>query len=70
MDRSIPNEEYGSPNYGTNTDIEFIIRYGVPEILHTDQGGNFESILIRVMPMFRYNKNQDYTVPPPIRRND
>ena len=47
MDRSVPNEEYGSPNCGTNTDNEFIIRYGVPEILHTDQGGNFESILIK-----------------------
>ena len=26
---------------------EFITRYGVPEVLHTDQGANFESTLTK-----------------------
>ena len=45
--KCIPNEEHGSDNCCPKSSQEFICRFGVPECLHTYQGRNFESDLIK-----------------------
>ena len=46
--------------------VEFICRMGVPNYLHTDQGRNFESNLVKVVPSPWNHKNPHYSIPPPI----
>ena len=43
---------------------EFITRFGVPEVIHMDQGRNFESALIKDLC---FRKILDITIPPTIR---
>ncbi|KII71020.1 Gag-Pol polyprotein [Thelohanellus kitauei] len=49
MDRSIPITKHGSREGGRGFVDQFICRFGAPEIIHTDQGKNFESKLFHHM---------------------
>ena len=45
--KAYPIKDMEAQTVGRILTNEFITRYRVPEILHTDQSGNFESILIK-----------------------
>ena len=60
-------EAYPIPNQTVETVAdkfvqEFVCRYGVPEVLHSDQGRNFEAQV--------FAKDKDDAIQPQIRRTD
>ena len=68
-------EAYAIPNMEAETVAnifvnEFVARHGPPEFLHTDQGKNFESNLMKEVPASGREQNKDNSVPPPIRWDD
>ena len=47
---------------------DFVCRFGVPESLHTDQGRNFESALIKeICQLLGVRKNTNNPIPPTVR---
>ena len=49
---------------------EFVLRYGVPYVIHTDQGTNFESNLFKeICKLLGIAKTTNNPVPPSVRRS-
>ena len=55
----MPNQE--APTVAKLLVEEFVVRFGVPRQLHSDQGRNFESAVFGEMSTARHRQDQDYS---------